>query len=98
MFKPRAARQSLRRYRKKGLNRLEREMLATLGGSLRDARILEIGGGIGTIQAELLTAGAAHGEIVELVSAYEPYARELARDRGIADRSTFRVADLLDQT
>ena len=60
------------------------------------ARVLEIGGGIGTIQAELLAGGADRGEIIELVSAYEPYAQELARDKGIENRSAFRVADVLE--
>jgi magnesium-protoporphyrin O-methyltransferase len=97
MFKPRKARGTLRRYRKKGLDMLEREMVSIASAqSLTGARILEIGGGIGTIQAELLAAGASSGEIVELVSAYEPYARELAQDKGIESRSTFRVADVLE--
>ena len=39
---------------------------------------MDIGGGIGAIQAELLTAGASQGEIFELVGAYERYATELA--------------------
>jgi magnesium-protoporphyrin O-methyltransferase len=57
---------------------------------------LEIGGGIGRIQAELLDAGAAEGEILELVSAYEPYARELAHEKGIEARTSFRVVDVLE--
>jgi len=98
MFNPRKARANLRRYRKKGLDKLEREMVLTAATQpLTGARILEIGGGIGTIQAELVASGASNGEIVELVSAYEPYARELARDKGIEGRSTFRVADVLEQ-
>jgi protein-L-isoaspartate O-methyltransferase len=97
MFNSRKARSTLRRYRRRGLDTLEREMvLAATAQPLTGARVLEIGGGIGTIQAELLTAGAATGEVVELVSAYEPYARELAHDKGLEGRSTFRVADVLD--
>jgi SAM-dependent methyltransferase len=60
------------------------------------ARVLEIGGGIGAVQAELLSAGASTGQIVELVPSYEPYARELAREKGLEERTTFVVADLLD--
>jgi magnesium-protoporphyrin O-methyltransferase len=72
-------------------------MLASItADELNGARVLEIGGGIGAIQAELLAAGAHRGEIVELVSAYEPYALELAREKGIESRSTFRVADVLE--
>jgi protein-L-isoaspartate O-methyltransferase len=97
MFKPRKARATLRRYRKKGLDDLERQMVSSASAQpLTGARVLEIGGGIGTIQAELLAAGASSGEVVELVSAYEPYARELARDMGLEGRSTFRIADVLE--
>src|SRR5712691_2473699 len=96
MFTAKEARKTFRRYRKKGLNKLERQMVASVPtGALHGARVLEIGGGIGTIQAELVAGGADHGEIIELVSAYEPYARELAQDKGIEDRSTFRIADVL---
>ena len=97
MFKPRVARRSLRRYRKKGLDPLERRMVeSAVEGGLEGARVLEIGGGIGAIQTELLEAGAERGEVVELVSAYEPYARELARERGFEERTSFRIADVLD--
>lgn len=97
IFKPKTARKQFNRYRKKGPDPLERKMLASIPVSdLDGARVLEIGGGIGTMQAELLTAGAQEGEVVELVSAYESYARELARHKGIEIRSTFRVADVLD--
>jgi len=97
MFTPRMARRNLQRHRRKGLDDLERQMVeaASVGG-LDDTRVLEIGGGIGTLQGELLVRGAAHGEVLELVSAYEPYAQELARERGFEDRTTFRVADLLE--
>jgi hypothetical protein len=59
-------------------------------------RALGIGGGIGALQTELLRAGAVRGEVVELVGAYEPYARELAREQGMSDRSGFRVVDVLE--
>jgi hypothetical protein len=73
-------------------------MVASISSRDREgARVLEIGGGIGAIQADLLASGAKEGEIVELVSAYEPYARELAREMGLENRSRFRVADVLDQ-
>ena len=64
---------------------------------LDGVRVLEIGGGIGALQAELLDAGAERGEVVELVAAYEPYARELARERGLEERTSFRVVDVLEE-
>jgi len=91
------ARRNLARYRRKGLDDLERRMVeAASAPGLEDARVLEIGGGIGMLQAELLSQGAAQGEVVELVAAYEPYARELAREKGLEERTTFRVADVLE--
>ena len=97
MFSPRFARRTLKRYRKKGVDAIERRMVgAASAGGLEGARVLEIGGGIGTLQTELLLAGAERGEIVELVGAYEPYARELARENGLEERSTFTVADVLE--
>ena len=97
MFSPRAARRSLDRYRSKGLDEIERRIVASAAeAGIEGARVLEIGGGIGVVQAELLETGAATGEIVELVAAYEPYARELASDKGFADRVTYRVVDLLE--
>ena len=69
---------------------------SSLEGSLEGARVLEIGGGIGAIQAELLAAGAATGQVVELVSAFEPYANELAKGRGLEERTSFVVADILE--
>ena len=97
MFSPRTARRSLERYRSKGLDEIERRIVASAQeAGIQGARVLEIGGGIGVIQAELLEVGAATGEIVELVRAYEPYARELASDKGLSDRVTFRVVDLVE--
>jgi magnesium-protoporphyrin O-methyltransferase len=69
---------------------------AATAAGVDGARVLEIGGGIGKLQAEMVLAGAARGEVVELVSAFEPYAQELARRKGIEDRTSFRVVDLLE--
>jgi hypothetical protein len=91
------ARRSLESYRSKGHGELDQRLVeVSSAGGLAGARVLEIGGGIGTIQAELLEAGAERGEVVELVSAWEPYARELARDKGLETRTSFRVADVLE--
>jgi magnesium-protoporphyrin O-methyltransferase len=98
MFSPRMAGRSLKRYRERGLDELEREMVAAgRADGLEGARVLEIGGGIGALQAELLEAGADTGEIVELVPAWEPYARELAREKGLEQRIEFRVADVIEE-
>jgi len=97
MFTAATARKNLKRYRRKGLGTFERRMVADIPARQVDgARVLEIGGGIGSIQAELLAKGARTAEIVELVPAYEPFARELAQEKGFGNRSAFRVADVLE--
>ncbi|HEU0042456.1 MAG TPA: methyltransferase domain-containing protein [Jiangellaceae bacterium] len=95
-FTSKVAQRDLRRYRSKGLGTVERWMIrAASRDGVDGARVLEIGGGIGTLQAELLAAGAASGEVVELVPSYQPYAREVVESKGLAGRSTFRVLDIL---
>ena len=97
MFTERVARNDLARFRKKGLDDLERRMVTSATSiGLDGARVLEIGGGIGKLQVELLERGAAVGEVAELVGVYEPFAQELARERGLADRTSFVVADVLE--
>jgi 2-polyprenyl-3-methyl-5-hydroxy-6-metoxy-1,4-benzoquinol methylase len=95
LFNERTARRDARRYRKKGLDRTARRMVGFLAErGVEGAVVLEVGGGVGAIGLELLKAGAARAVTLELSSAYEEPARELARDAGVADRVEFRVADL----
>jgi hypothetical protein len=98
VFGPRVASSDLARYRRRGLDALARRMLASVPRSALSptSRVLEIGGGIGALQAEAVLAGAGSGEVVELVGAYRPYAERLAVELGIAERTRFRVADLLE--
>jgi magnesium-protoporphyrin O-methyltransferase len=95
MFGEKGARRSVARYLKDGLGD-EARLLADWAaeGGLEGASVLEVGGGVGQLQAELLRRGAAAGTVVELVAAYEPYAAELAAAAGVAERSSFVLADL----
>jgi hypothetical protein len=52
--------------------------------------LLDIGGGIGAIQHELLAAGAAHATSVEAPVAYLEAVREESSRRGLGDRATYR--------
>lgn len=98
VFRPRIARRTLARYRRRGLDELELQLLESAReAGVEGARVLEIGGGLGTIGGELLAAGAAESEVVELVHAWEPYALELARERGVEGQTSFRVVDILDR-
>ena len=98
IFDEKAARRALRRYLANGLGGSDAVQIAAWAEDvgLAGASVVEVGGGIGQIQAELLRRGAAGGRIVELVPEYEAPAGELARAAGVADRSSFELADLLE--
>jgi 16S rRNA G966 N2-methylase RsmD len=89
------ARRLTTRYRRKGLDPTARRIVEALTNRGVDgATVLEIGGGIGDIQIELLKRGAARSVNVELSSAYEPDAAELLRAAGLTERADRRVGDI----
>ena len=55
--------------------------------------MLEVGGGIGAIQIELLKAGASRAVSVELTPTYEEVAANLLNEAGLADRVERTVMD-----
>ena len=96
IFSKRQARRDARRYRRKGLDRNARRMVDELTARGVDgASVLEVGGGVGAIELELLTAGAARATNVELSPEYEEEARRLVLERGAAERVERRVADFV---
>ena len=98
VFGEKSGRRALRRYLRKGLDGRDARQMADWAaeGGLAGATVAEVGGGIGQIQAELVRRGAQQGAVVEVVAGYEQPARELADALGIADRSTFLLADLVE--
>jgi 2-polyprenyl-3-methyl-5-hydroxy-6-metoxy-1,4-benzoquinol methylase len=94
-FNQRFARRLANRYRKRGLDTTARRMvefLRTLG--LEGASVLEVGGGVGEIEVELLKAGAARAQNLELSGAYQEPARSLAAQAGVQERIDWRIHDL----
>jgi 2-polyprenyl-3-methyl-5-hydroxy-6-metoxy-1,4-benzoquinol methylase len=95
MFGPGFARRQARRYRRHGLGRTARRMVAFLAEHGVDgATVLEIGGGVGEIQLELLRRGASRATNLELVDAYDEAARALAADAGMSGRVSRRLVDI----
>ena len=83
-----------RAYLSRGLDRDERRVVAFLDGrGVAGATVLEIGGGVGAMQVDLLHAGAAHTYNVEISPHYEKSARGIAEQSGVADRVERVVAD-----
>ncbi|HZB75119.1 MAG TPA: methyltransferase domain-containing protein [Solirubrobacteraceae bacterium] len=85
-----------KRYRKRGLDKTAARMVAFLDGAgVENATVLEIGGGIGEIQLELLERGAASAVNLELSPAYDVEARALLREAGIDEgRVARRLHDI----
>ena len=93
-FGERTARRDARRYRRKGLDANARRMVAFLRERGIEGRtVLEIGGGVGALEIELLRSGAAGAVNVELSPAYEREGAQLAREAGVEDRIDRRRGD-----
>lgn len=94
-FSDRFARRVARRYRKRGLSRSAQAIVSFLDErGIEGARVLEIGGGVGQIQVELLRQGAARATNLEISSNYETEADELLERAGMRPRVDRRFVDI----
>jgi 16S rRNA G966 N2-methylase RsmD len=95
MFGTRFARRMAAHYRKKGLDKTARTIVALLvDHGVQDASVLEIGGGAGEIQLELLKRGARSTTNLELSPEYEPEATALIAEAGFTGRVQRRLVDI----
>ena len=95
MFGERFARHAGSSYRRHGLDKAAQRMVDWLTRQGIEGRsVLEIGGGIGQIQLELLRRGAAHATNIELSSAYDTVAASLIDEAGMSGRVDRRLGDL----
>jgi len=97
MFNSRRARGDAKAYRKKGLDGQSAQIVSLLTAEPLDgATILEVGGGVGAIQLELLKAGADRAVSVELSGEYEAAAGALLAETEFEHRVDRRVGDFVD--
>ncbi|HEX5503527.1 MAG TPA: methyltransferase [Thermomicrobiales bacterium] len=95
-FNRRVATAELERYRRTGPRETTRLLLDALRACGIDGlTLLDIGGGVGAIQHELLRAGVVRAESVEASAAYLAATREEAARQGHADRHTARHGDFV---
>jgi 16S rRNA G966 N2-methylase RsmD len=95
VFDDRFARRTARAYRKRGLNKTQLRMVSFLTEhGIQDASVLEIGGGVGDLQVELLSRGAREATNLEISRNYETEAAALLERTGIADRVIRRFVDI----
>jgi magnesium-protoporphyrin O-methyltransferase len=97
VFDDRTARRELAAYRRKGATGMTRDLVTAIrDAGVRDASILDIGGGVGVIGAELLSSGAASLVDVDASAPYLAAARSEIDRRGFGDRATFRGGDFVE--
>jgi len=97
IFSERSAKAQAGRYRRRGLDPTSRRLIDLLRRhALQGRTLLEVGGGVGAIQIELLRAGLARASSIELTPTYEAAAGELLREAGFEDRVERRVMDFAE--
>jgi 2-polyprenyl-3-methyl-5-hydroxy-6-metoxy-1,4-benzoquinol methylase len=97
IFSEKNAAGEARRYRRKGLDGTSKRILDLIRqGDVEGKTLLEVGGGIGAIEIELLKAGMARAVNVELTPTYETAAGELIAESGLSDRVERRVMDFAE--
>jgi 2-polyprenyl-3-methyl-5-hydroxy-6-metoxy-1,4-benzoquinol methylase len=97
-FGPRLARRDARRYRKRGLDSTARRLVDELASrGVTGASALEVGGGVGAIELELLKQGVERATIVELSHGYDDEASALAREARVEERIDRRHGDFAEQ-
>jgi SAM-dependent methyltransferase len=96
LFDERAAHDEAQRYWKKGLDKHSRALVAAVQSHGVDgASLLEVGGGIGGLHAELLKRGAARATDVDISAAYIAAAQSVADRLGLRERVDYRLADFV---
>jgi magnesium-protoporphyrin O-methyltransferase len=96
IFDRRTADNDRRRYRRSGPDRTTRQLLDLLHSrGVEGGSVLDIGGGIGVVDHELIAAGASGAVLVEASAASAEAARDVARERGTDDRITIVCGDFV---
>ncbi len=96
-FGQKTARRDARRYRRKGLDDTAQRLVDEIVARGAGTSALEIGGGVGAIELELLRRGVERATNVELSHGYDDEARALAREAGVEDRIERRYGDFVEQ-
>ncbi len=97
IFSEKNAAGEAKRYRRKGLDGTSKRIFDFIRArGVEGKTLLEVGGGIGAIEIELLKAGMAQAVNVELTPTYEIAAGELLDEAGLRDRVERRVMDFAE--
>ncbi|MFQ5980551.1 MAG: class I SAM-dependent methyltransferase [Candidatus Heimdallarchaeota archaeon] len=95
-FNPKTAQKELRNFRKKGPNKQTRLLLEVIKSEGLKETLLDIGGGVGAIQHELLSSGMTQAINVDASSVYLATAKEEAERQGQVDKISFHHGDFVE--
>ena len=91
------ARRYRKRFERKGFEASQKQLLTGIGeAGFENARILEIGSGVGHLHQTLLEQGAASATGIDLATEMIRDARDWARVRGLEDRVEYLEGDFMD--
>src|SRR5260221_1650799 len=94
-FDRKLAARELKNYRAHGPEPTGRSLIQLLRrAEVKGSTLLDIGGGIGAIQYDLLEAGVREVTAVDAASAYPQGARAEAKQRGVSARIPFQLRGL----
>jgi predicted TPR repeat methyltransferase len=97
IFDDKEARKNLKRYRRKGPRNTTKRLLKALDNiNVSGNSLLDIGGGVGAIQQELLARGLASSTGVDASQSYINAAKELMKENHHEDRMSFTYGDFMD--
>jgi len=97
IFSDKNAAGEAKRYRRKGLDGTSKRIFDFIKDrGVEGKTILEVGGGIGAVEIELLKAGVTRSVNVELTPTYETAAGQLLLESGLTDRVERLVMDFAD--
>lgn len=96
-FNEKYVKKDLKRYRKKGIGKTTRWLIEAIqSAGIKESTLLDIGGGIGAIQHQLLRDGVQSASAVEISPAYLAAAKEEAGRIGLEDRIRFYRGDFIE--
>ena len=97
IFDQRSADKQLRKYLKKGPRKTSKLLIEALQTHMNGHKsILDIGGGIGAVHLDLLSAGLTSATSIDASSAYVACSKEAADEKGHRDRVTYHQGDFID--
>lgn len=97
-FDDRIARRQLRQYRRKGPAKATRQLVeAIAAGGVGGRTFIDVGGGVGAIQHDLMGRGAARGTSADASPAYLAAARAEAELRGYVNRMRYIDGDFVER-